>query len=274
MEHEITVSCRYVVRSHLNAGMGTRWVARSRVALVFTTAGRMETEFAAGSGLGRVARGPGRVVWYPARRQRRTRAIPPEGADCIAALVSFTVFPGVDLFDDFLELPLLLPEEPGLRIGTALGELADLAEQDAGPLLGPVRRKELCYRILGEVLALAPLRPSAVRRLAGLPRLQPVLEYIDQHFADGLRIPDLAASVGLSRVQFHRCFRTLTGTTPYEYVKRLRLRRASQLLLDSDMTVAEIGAQVGWVDPFHFSKMFKAFYGQAPSSYRQNADLV
>jgi len=190
-----------------------------------------------------------------------------------AALVAFEVFPGVDLLG-FLDLPMLLPETIGARIGDVLEQLAALEREDVVPFLRAARRQELCYRLLGEALTLAPMRPAAVQRLAGLPRLLPVLEHLDRHFTEPLRVDQLAVLAGLSQGQFHRCFKTLTDTSPFEYAKRLRLQMAAALLRDSDLTVAEIGARVGWPDPFHFSKMFKSTYAQSPTAYRRQGHVL
>jgi transcriptional regulator GlxA family with amidase domain len=190
-----------------------------------------------------------------------------------AALISFEVFPGVDLLG-FLDLPMLLPERFGDRVGQILEGLAELGAEVEEPFRRVARRQELCYRLLGTVLELAPLREEAAQRLTGLPRLRPVLEHLDQHFTEPLRVADLARLAGLSEGQFHRSFKALTDTSPFEYVKRLRLRLAASLLRSTELTVAEIGTQAGWPDPFHFSKMFKSAYAQSPSSYRQHRDLL
>ncbi len=261
------------MRASIPPGERLPWVARPQVAFVLTRRGKAETEFGAESRRPRLVRGAGRVVCFPAHLRRRSAALPPEGMDYTAALVAFDVFPGVDLLG-FLELPLLLPVAEGQRVGEILELLVETDQETSVPFLRTARRQELCYRLLGEVLALAPLRPEVVHRLAGLPRFRPVLEHLDRHFAEPLRIEALATLAGLSPGQFHRCFKTLTGTSPFEYAKRLRLQLAARLLRESELTVAEIGEQVGWPDPFHFSKMFKSAYAQSPTSYRQHRHIL
>lgn len=273
MDFQISARCVRVIRTHIPGGESTPWVARPQVAFVLTRSGRVETEFGAESGLARMVRGAGSVVCYPAHLRRRSRAFPPEGMHYTAALVAFEVFPGVDLLG-FLDLPMLLPAAAGARIGEILEQLAALDGESVVPFLLAARRQELCYRLLGEALTLAPMRPAAAQRLAGLPRLLPVLEHLDRHFTESLRVDQLAAVAGLSQGQFHRCFKALTDTSPFEYAKRLRLQMAAALLRDSDLTVAEIGARVGWPDPFHFSKMFKSTYAQSPTAYRRQGHVL
>jgi AraC-like DNA-binding protein len=273
MERSISAHCGLVLRAHLRAGQTTPWVARPQTAFVLTRSGRAETEFGAETGLPRMVRGVGSVVCYPARLRRRSRALPPAGMHYTAALVAFEVFPGMDLLG-FLDLPILLPADVGDRIGDLLERLADLDGENRVPFLRTARRQELCYRLLSEILTFAPMHPAAVQRLARLPRLLPVLEHLDQHFTEPLRIAALARLAGLSPGQFHRCFKALTDTSPFEYAKRLRLRMAAGLLVNSELTVAEVGARVGWPDPFHFSRMFKSAYAQAPTHYRQQGHAL
>lgn len=273
MDFQLSARCVRVIRAHIPGGERTPWVARPQAAFVLTRSGQVETEFGPESGLARMARGAPSVVCYPAHLRRRSRALPPEGMHYTAALLAFEVFPGVDLLG-FLDVPMRLPPAAGARIGEVLEQLAALEGEEVVPFLCAARRQELCYRLLGEVLTLAPMRPAAVQRLAGLPRLLPVLEHLDRHFAEPLRVDRLAAVAGLSTGQFHRCFKGLTGTSPFEYAKRLRLEMAAALLRESELTVAEVGARVGWPDPFHFSKMFKSTYAQSPTAYRRQGHVL
>lgn len=273
MEHKIEACCAFVRRAHIPAGERTPWVARPQAAFVLTRDGRVETEFGTESGLPRLVRGAESVVCFPAHLRRRSRALPPAGMSYTAALLAFEVFPGVDLLG-FLDLPMLFPADAGARVGAVLEKLADIDETGGESLRSIAERQELCYRLLTLVLDLAPLRADAAQRLSGLPRLQPVLEYLDRHFTEPLRIEQLATIAGLSQGQFHRCFKTLTGTSPFEYAKRMRLQLAATFLRESELTVAEIGSRVGWPDPFHFSKMFKSSYAQSPTDYRRSGPTL
>jgi len=273
MEHGFTARCVRTMRAHIPAGESTPWLARPCAAFVVTRSGRVETEFASTSGLPRLVRGAGSVVCFPAQLRRRSRALPPDGMNYTAGLFTFEVFPGVDLLG-FLDIPLFLSREVGERVAPVLEELADLDAETEPSFRRTARSQELCYRLLVEILDMAPMRTQATQRLAGMPRLQPVLEYLERHFCEPLRIAHLAGMAGLSEGQFHRNFKALTGTSPFEYAKRLRLRLAAALLRESDMTVAEIGARVGWDDPFHFSKMFKSSYAQSPTAYRRTGHAL
>ena len=76
---------------------------------------------------------------------------------------------------------------------------------------------------------------------------------------------------GFSPSHFSARFRAVTGFSVTEYVKRLRMARARQLLITSDHTVAEIAAAVGYPDPFYFSRNFSAVNGVSPRAFRARA---
>ncbi|MEO0626780.1 MAG: helix-turn-helix transcriptional regulator, partial [Bacteroidota bacterium] len=78
----------------------------------------------------------------------------------------------------------------------------------------------------------------------------------------------MAAQLHLSRVQFFRKVKALTGLSPSRFVQRIRLRHAASLLSHSDLTISEIAYQVGFSDPKYFSKQFATVFGQLPTSYR------
>ena len=66
----------------------------------------------------------------------------------------------------------------------------------------------------------------------------------------------------------------VTGYAPKEYLRVMRMKKAAELLLKTDVTVAEVAYQVGINDPFYFSKCFKAQFGVSPSAYQKNKDSV
>jgi YesN/AraC family two-component response regulator len=77
----------------------------------------------------------------------------------------------------------------------------------------------------------------------------------------------LAQSVGVSRRQLFRKLKAVTNITPNALIRSLRLRRASQLLLESEMTITEITFAVGFLDVKYFRTLFKGQFGVLPSEY-------
>jgi AraC family transcriptional regulator len=104
----------------------------------------------------------------------------------------------------------------------------------------------------------------------GMPtaRLNRVLDFINQNFAKDLRLWELAGLAGMSPHYFCELFKASTGLTAYQCVLRCRIERAKQYLRDSKLTVAGVGATVGFVDQSHFTKGFRRMVGVTPMKYR------
>lgn len=83
-------------------------------------------------------------------------------------------------------------------------------------------------------------------------------------------IDEFAQMMKLGRTVFYRKLRGVTGYSPNEYLRVVRMKKAAELLLSEDnLTVAEVSYKVGISDPFYFSKCFKAQFGVAPSVYQR-----
>lgn len=94
--------------------------------------------------------------------------------------------------------------------------------------------------------------------------------FIDTHFADpNLTVERLSEDFGLSRVQLFRKTKALLGESPNDFIQHIRLKKASQLLRESKLTVAEIAYQVGYSSPGYFSTAFKGKYACSPSEWQE-----
>lgn len=83
-----------------------------------------------------------------------------------------------------------------------------------------------------------------------------------------LSVETLGTLFGMSRVQLYRKIKNLTNYTPVEIIRITRLKSAQQLLLSSDLTVAEITYQVGFTSPSYFTKCYKEYFGENPNDTR------
>ena len=108
------------------------------------------------------------------------------------------------------------------------------------------------------------------------PRSQDMLfaeqlnEAIRKHISNpNLKMDDLGEELGLSRVQLYRKVKAITGQTPVELLRQMRLQRAYALLGSTTKTVAEIAFEVGFNTPGYFSKCFKEQYGKLPMELRE-----
>ena len=83
-------------------------------------------------------------------------------------------------------------------------------------------------------------------------------------------IDEFAQLMKLGRTVFYRKLRGVTGYSPNEYLRVVRMKKAAELLLSGEnLTVAEVAYKVGISDPFYFSKCFKTQFGVAPSVYQR-----
>ena len=94
--------------------------------------------------------------------------------------------------------------------------------------------------------------------------------WLSDHLSNPLMsVDDLAAAMGYSRTIFFKKVKALTGQTPADYIKTLRMNRAAELLKNETVTVAEVCYQVGISDPHYFAKVFRQQFGISPKKYQQ-----
>lgn len=96
-----------------------------------------------------------------------------------------------------------------------------------------------------------------------------ILQYIEENMAnEDLSVEDLSASMGLSRGHLYKKLISITGKSPIEIIRVLRIKRGKQLLEQSQKSISEIAYEVG-MSPKQFSKFFKEEYGMLPSDYKK-----
>jgi AraC-like DNA-binding protein len=94
--------------------------------------------------------------------------------------------------------------------------------------------------------------------------------YIDECFAEGIRLEQLAAHVSLSPYYLLRAFRAQVGMPPHAYLESVRIRRAQQLI-EAGRPLVEIAAEVGFSSQSHLNYRFKQIIGVTPGQYAQQA---
>lgn len=101
--------------------------------------------------------------------------------------------------------------------------------------------------------------------------LDTIDRYIDLHLAERVTVKDLARLACLSEAHFGERFRRHTGLTPYQYLLRRRLERASTLLRTVGAPLSEIAARTGFANQSALSHAFRRQHGQSPSQWRRSA---
>lgn len=99
-------------------------------------------------------------------------------------------------------------------------------------------------------------------------RLSQAIAYIEKNFCEEISNAELAKLSGYSERQFNRLFRSAFGSAPKHYINDLRIRKAQQLLHDTDMSMSEIAWNCGFNDQNYFSRSFKAHTVFSPTEYR------
>jgi AraC-like DNA-binding protein len=93
-------------------------------------------------------------------------------------------------------------------------------------------------------------------------------DLIDREYARQLNVPTLAREAHASTAHFSRSFRQAFGETPHRYLLRRRIERAMELLRGTELTVTEVGLEVGFRSLGSFSTAFRDLVGEPPSAYR------
>jgi AraC family transcriptional regulator len=99
-------------------------------------------------------------------------------------------------------------------------------------------------------------------------KLQRTTAYIRDHLEEELSLATLAAVGETSPAHFARLFKHATGLAPHQYVIRCRMDQAKQLLAETDVSLSEIGLQVGCADQSHFTALFRKHVAMTPKAYR------
>ncbi|RXZ82812.1 AraC family transcriptional regulator [Paenibacillaceae bacterium] len=100
--------------------------------------------------------------------------------------------------------------------------------------------------------------------------VQEMISYLENHYADDLSLETLQQHIHLSKTYLAKIFKEVTGVTIFEFVYRRRINQARILfLLDSQLSVTEVGFRVGFKHLAHFSRMFKRLIGITPEQYRK-----
>lgn len=106
-------------------------------------------------------------------------------------------------------------------------------------------------------------------RLGGLSKrkLQQAIHYIHQHLSEEVTLEAIATHLNMSHFYFCRMFKQSTGVTPYQYLLRLRIEHAKQLLLQGDLSIVEIALEVGFANQSHLTHHFKRLVGVTPKQF-------
>ncbi len=130
--------------------------------------------------------------------------------------------------------------------------------------------RALCAELLSKYATRLPERLPQVCALTAR-HIRLLNEYIQEHLCRDIQIGELASLCGMGRTTFHQRFKATMHMTPYQYVMRLRVEKAKEMLMHSNLTLAEISLICGFSDQAHFATLFKRISGLTPAAFRRAA---
>jgi AraC family transcriptional activator of mtrCDE len=173
----------------------------------------------------------------------------------------------VGMFDR-METPVAVQLEEGGPLRRAFESLLD---ELASPRLGTRALTEAllkqCLILLIRKLAPETMEARFLFGMADARLLRAVLAMVDKP-AESFTVDRLAKTAGMSRSSFAEHFQAAFGTTPIEFLKKLRLRHAARLLERSDLPIEAIARSIGYESRTYFSRTFRAEFGASPRTYR------
>lgn len=101
-----------------------------------------------------------------------------------------------------------------------------------------------------------------------------ITKYMEEHYQEKISLDQIAANIYLSSFYISKLFKSETGDTPINYLISLRMNKARQLLDENpDCSIQTVASAVGYEDAYHFSKLFKKYYGLSPLHYKARGAL-
>ena len=181
-----------------------------------------------------------------------------------------TLFGGIDLLT-MLGFPIHIPAHTGSPFLAASVRMARNAAVRA-PGFARLQENEI-FSLLVHIIRTNPelfIPLGSVDHQADLPRLVPVLNWIDKHLSShDFTVADLARQVYLSETHFRRLFNEVFGTSPVQFVRQRRIERACGLLRSTTLPIKQISADCGFAEEAFFSRVFHKATGKSPAVYRK-----
>jgi AraC-like DNA-binding protein len=146
----------------------------------------------------------------------------------------------------------------------AVSRLLDLMDraEDAN-LLGPLVVDEILIRLLRTPIGSRVAQIGEPK--SGVHRIAEAVSWIRAHFAQPVRVEEMAAAAHMSASSFHQRFKAVTAMSPLQYQKVLRLHEARRLMLFQSMDASDACHRAGYLSASQFSREYARFFGRAPT---------
>lgn len=156
------------------------------------------------------------------------------------------------------------------KVASQMIQLITQAEEKERTTSNQLELLSQAYKLLFELSILSPNAPS--HELSQTEKLCQECRYvIEKHYnIDGLSISSIAQKLNVNRSYLTTLFKKYYHVSPKDYLLQIRMKRAKQLLENTEEPIKVISYSVGYLDPLYFSKAFKDFYSLSPSQFRKN----
>ncbi|HEY4206726.1 MAG TPA: DNA-binding response regulator, partial [Puia sp.] len=174
---------------------------------------------------------------------------------------------------------------PVILLTALTGEEQQLRGLETGAndyMTKPFNFEILLSKIRNLLIQQATARKTYLKQVEASPS-RPVVESADEKFIrqaldlveknianPGFSVEEMSREMFISRVALYKKILSLTGKTPIEFIRGVRLKRAAQLLESNQYTVSEIAYRVGFNNPKYFSRYFKEEFGILPSAFQKS----
>lgn len=151
------------------------------------------------------------------------------------------------------------------QISSAIERLLTvLQNHEEAEIFGKDIMKEILYCILKTKEA-TPLYALALKN-TNLSKIEKALQDVQVNYSKQYDVESLAKSVNMSVSSFHQAFKNVTSTSPIQYLKKIRLSKAKDFLVEQNASVTEAALHVGYESVSQFNREFKRYYGVTPGS--------
>jgi AraC family transcriptional regulator len=154
-----------------------------------------------------------------------------------------------------------------------LSGLLAQVDGDGGPA-GPTFVDGVSIALASRLFTLSSMRGQALASNKSTPlpkwRLKRAIDYIEANLTKPIYLAELSNAVGLTRMHFAAQFRAATGYSPYSYILRRKVEHSQRLLLDPQMSTADVAALMGFSSQAHFTVVFKRIVGESPIRWRHS----
>lgn len=134
----------------------------------------------------------------------------------------------------------------------------------------------LVFHLTSQERLISQRQPDVIDTTGYTPLARRVVEYLSEHFNRPITLDDVSAGVGISKNYLCNAFKRVTGVTILDCLNMIRIRKAAELIVYSDLTLNQVAEMCGYVSGSHFNRVFARYVGIPPGQCRRafSVDLL